>query len=100
METTKGGSIRPNKDFFALRGEVVKRYVWVADFVKGMDVLDAGCGACYGTNYLSQFTKTIIGVDSDKDALEDAHKAYPNVRCELGDVEDLHFSDKSFDAVI
>jgi SAM-dependent methyltransferase len=100
MQTTKGGSVRPKKNFYTQEGENVKRYIWVADLVKGMDILDAGCGSGYGTHYLSQFTKTIVGVDTDKDALEIARRTYPNVRCEFGDVEDLHFSDKSFDAVI
>ena len=70
MEVNKGGSLKPREDFFNLEGELVSRYVWASQFVFAMTVIDIGCGAGYGSNYLAQSgAMTVTGIDSDLEAL-------------------------------
>ena len=100
---TKGGAIRPKGSFYELEGDHVKRYLWVADFVRGKSVLDAGCGFGYGTNFLaSGIAKNIVGVDSDSEAIKFAKSTYqlPNLRLEVADVCKISFPPNSFDVVI
>ena len=58
--------------------------------------MDVGCGIGYFEEILSELN--IIGLDSSKEALEEARKR-GGKRFVLGDAENLDFPDKSFDAV-
>ena len=44
--------------------------------LKNKVVLDAGCGSGYTTNYFSQFTKEIYGIDISEKDIEEAKERY------------------------
>jgi len=48
----------------------LKRYEFARPFCVGKDVLDAGCGVGYGTAYLAETARRVVGVDVDADAIE------------------------------
>ena len=79
----------------------LKRYefarVWSAD----AEVLDAGCGAGYGSALLAQTAERVVGVDWSPDALAyaRAHYGAPNLEFVQADVLALPFRDASFDVV-
>ena len=79
----------------------LKRYEFARPFCAGKDVLDAGCGVGYGTAYLAETARRVVGVDVDADAIEYARTRYgrDNVEFVAGDLTELGFEDKSFDAV-
>jgi SAM-dependent methyltransferase len=78
----------------------LKVYKFARQFSVGKDVLDNGCGTGYGTAYLGEVAKSIVGVDISKEALRWAQKRYPNIKYLQMDVHHLEFPDNSFDFVI
>lgn len=78
----------------------LKVYKFVRQFSVSKDVLDNGCGTGYGTAFLADVTKSVVGVDISKDALRWAKKRYPNIDYRQMDVHHLEFPDNSFDFVI
>ena len=90
-----------------MRGQLVAaehlaRYRWAASFCDGRRVLDAGCGAGYGTELLNQAgAANVVGVDVSEAALTLARAAVSDgVTCEPGDVAALSYPDDSFDVVV
>jgi ubiquinone/menaquinone biosynthesis C-methylase UbiE len=78
----------------------LKVYKFAAQFVTDKDVLDSGCGTGYGTAYLVEVSRSIVGVDISKEALRWARKHYPQIDYRQMDVHHLEFPDNSFDFVI
>lgn len=78
----------------------LKVYQFLQQFSIGMDVLDSGCGTGYGTALLAEKAKSTVGVDISKPALRWARKHYPNVKFIQMNVQQLEFSDNSFDLVV
>ena len=70
----------------------------------GLRVLDAGCGAGYGTAHLASLGPTlqVVGIDHSEEALAyaRAHYAEPNLRFAHGDCLALEFPDGEFDLVV
>jgi len=68
---------------------------------KGASILDVGCG--YGRTlhelYINGY-KNLYGIDFSEKMIERAKKQYPYLRCNVQHSSDIHFKDKSFDAVI
>lgn len=83
-----------------LYNEHIARYRFTARFARGARVLDAGCGAGYGT---AQFegAASVTGIDISADAIGHAvsHYARPGVRFLRADCEAFPFADASFDLV-
>lgn len=78
------------------------RYVFAAEFVKGKDVLDIGCGVGYGSSYLlRKGAKTVTGVEISSEAVELAKAHYERAGLEFLnlDATSLPFVDNSFDVV-
>jgi SAM-dependent methyltransferase len=80
----------------------LKRYVFALPYAEGAEVLDAACGAGYGTAYLAAAAARVVGIDISADTIEYADHRYkaPNVEFRQMDVTRLDFPDKSFDAVV
>lgn len=78
------------------------RYRFVLPYLEGKDVLEVGCGTCYGMGKMLTGLKSIVGIDISLDALRYGQLAYPENRLKAvqADCEALPFPDKSFDAVI
>jgi SAM-dependent methyltransferase len=78
-----------------------KRYEFAEPYCRGRDVLDAGCGAGYGTALLGADARSAIGIDVDPDAIAYARRRYgtSNVDFRIGDVTALELDDDSVDVV-
>jgi 2-polyprenyl-3-methyl-5-hydroxy-6-metoxy-1,4-benzoquinol methylase len=92
-----------------MRGELIEaehlvRYLWASTYIEGREVLDAGCGAGYGTRILLEHgAKRCVGVDLSPEAVEGAAERYGSgqaIEFETVDIADLPFDDDSFDAVV
>ncbi len=59
-------------------------YEWIADRVRGLDVVDMACGEGYGSGVLSRRAAHVTGVDANPEAFEHARLKYsaPGVRFE------------------
>ncbi|WP_052350775.1 methyltransferase domain-containing protein [Paenibacillus gorillae] len=83
--------------------EHLSRYELACRYVNGLRVLDAACGAGYGSAMLSQAGAVeVLGVDVDSDSVRLAERDYSRagVRFATADVLALPFADEEFDAVI
>jgi SAM-dependent methyltransferase len=76
-----------------------KRYEFARPLCEGRDVLDAGCGVGYGTAFLAERARHVVGVDVDPEAIAYARRRYaaPNVEFRVGDVAALDLGDASVD---
>lgn len=79
----------------------LSRYSFAASLCAGGDVLDAACGVGYGSAFLAEHARHVLGVDIDAQSIAYARARYAldNVRFEVMDVHALQFPDASFDAV-
>jgi GT2 family glycosyltransferase/2-polyprenyl-3-methyl-5-hydroxy-6-metoxy-1,4-benzoquinol methylase len=83
--------------------EHLYRYELACKYVSGLRVLDAACGAGYGSALLKRAgASEVVGVDVDHRSIELAQRDYggESIHFEGGDVLKLPFADEAFDAVI
>ena len=82
--------------------EHVSRYLLARSWVGGAGVLDAGCGAGYGTALLAETAAEVIGLDHASEAVEYARAHYqkPRVVFQQGECSPLPFADGQFDWVV
>jgi 2-polyprenyl-3-methyl-5-hydroxy-6-metoxy-1,4-benzoquinol methylase len=95
--TTHGGSTSK-----ANAAETV-RYRLAAEFLKGVDVLDVGCGYGHGSYFFAkQGAKSVLGIDSDSKAIRYANRKYrrDNLRFELMDATRIALPPQSFKAAV
>jgi len=80
----------------------LKRYAFARPLCAGKVVLDAGCGTGYGSAYLAEAARRVVGVDVSEEALQYARERYaaPNVEFVHGDLQELAYADASFDVVV
>lgn len=80
----------------------IKRYEFAKNFVKGLKVLDAGCGIGYGSAILTEVAKEVIGVDVSEIAITEARKLHNknNLSFEIMNCKSLKFPDNYFDVVV
>jgi SAM-dependent methyltransferase len=85
-----------------LWSEHVARYAFARRYAQGLRVLDAGCGAGYGSAELAQSAALVTGIDVAAEAIEYARATYPisNVRFVAGSCTAIPFPDKSFELVV
>lgn len=82
--------------------EHVGRYLFAKDRVGGLRVLDAACGTGYGSALLARAAASVTGVDIDVATIGFAAKrwASPTTSFVVGDVGNLPFADRTFDAIV
>ncbi|MFG6495432.1 glycosyltransferase [Fictibacillus sp. UD] len=83
--------------------EHIERYRLASKFVGNLKVLDAACGAGYGTKMLELAgAEEVTGIDISEDSLNNARETYygDNITFEYGDVNQLPFPNKSYDVVV
>ena len=82
-------------------GEHVARYELALTHVEGKTVLDAACGAGYGTTILQSRAKWVTGVDLDEAAIAATRRSIDPARGEVirADATRLSFDDGHFDVV-
>src|SRR5579864_8810676 len=85
-----------------LMNEHLARYAFAARLARGKRVLDASCGAGYGSAELAKSAAWVLGVDQAEDAVEFARENYrlPNLRFVRGSVGALPHPGASFDLVV
>ena len=85
-----------------LLNEHLARYTFAARLARGKRVLDAGCGAGYGSAELARAAERVVGVDRAAEAIEyaRAHYAAANVTFEEASCESLPHADGSFELVV
>lgn len=80
-----------------------QRYLYAANYVRGLTVLDVACGEGYGSAWLARQAAQVIGVDLSVDAIAHAKSVYsaqPNLHFQQADCTALPFADASFDRVV
>ncbi len=79
----------------------LKRYEFARRWCSQADVLDAACGVGYGTAYLAETARWVVGVDLDPGAVDYARRRYggENVEFRQENVLELDLSDATFDVV-
>lgn len=83
--------------------EHYQRYNAVLNIVKGKKVLDAACGAGYGTALMASVAENVTGIDISSEAISYANTRYSdvgNARYLEASIAELPFSDNSFDVII
>jgi SAM-dependent methyltransferase len=85
-----------------LMNEHLARYAFASRLARGKRVLDAGCGAGYGSGELAKTALSVVGIDQSADAVTFARENYrlPNLRFVQGSVTNLPHPDASFDLVV
>src|SRR5262249_38493426 len=79
------------------------RYLYAAQWVAGKTVLDIACGEGYGSYYLAEVAKQVVGVDLDPETVRHASSRYlrSNLEFRCGSVEAIPVPGAaSFDAVV
>lgn len=79
----------------------LKRYEFARPLCAERDVLDAGCGVGYGSAYLADAARRVVGVDLSEDAIAYARRRYARRGVEflVADLLELPFESGSFDVV-
>lgn len=92
----------PNRMMVLSEIEHMHRYHAVKSVLKQKVVLDAACGAGYGSSIISEVADTVYGIDISEEAVNYANEHYGNdkVKYQLGSIEKLEFPDKYFDAIV
>src|SRR5947209_10327949 len=81
-----GERVIPGEVDVDLLNEHIARYAFAARLAHGKRVLDAGCGAGYGSAELAHTAQSVIGMDISAEAVEFARANYrlPNLTFEQG----------------
>jgi SAM-dependent methyltransferase len=96
-----GERLVPGEVDVDLLNEHLARYAFAARLARGKRVLDAGCGAGYGSAELAALADSVVGVDVAPEAIAfaTAHYQLPNLRFEQASCTALPNPDGSFDLV-
>ncbi|MEO7653864.1 MAG: methyltransferase domain-containing protein [Bryobacteraceae bacterium] len=102
MAEFTGERVIPGQVDADLLNEHMARYAFAARLSRRKQVLDAGCGAGYGSAELAKYAATVLGIDYSADAVEYARAEYavPNLRFEQADCAALPAADGSIDLVV
>lgn len=93
----------PNSDGLEIEAEHVHRYTIISSCLKNMKVLDAGCGTGYGSLLMSQFAKSVTGIDISNESVEWCEQNYAsqkNLSFVQGSLEKLPFGNEEFDCIV
>ena len=86
-----------------IEAEHMQRYRSVLRLIEGKKVLDAACGAGYGSALMSSVAKEVTGIDISADAVAYDNERYShitNLKYIEASIADLPFEDNSFDVII
>jgi SAM-dependent methyltransferase len=102
MPEFTGERVIPGEVDVDLLNEHLARYTFAARLARGKIVLDAGCGAGYGSAELAHSAWSVTGIDIAPEAIEFACSEYPlpNLKFEQASCTALPYSDGEFDLVV
>jgi SAM-dependent methyltransferase len=97
-----GERVIPGQVDVDLLNEHMARYAFAARLSRGKRILDAACGAGYGSAELAQAGQWVVGLDVSGDAVAHAraHYARPNLAFEQASCCELPHRDGAFDLVV
>jgi SAM-dependent methyltransferase len=97
-----GERVIPGQVDADLFNEHLARYAFAARLSRRKQVLDAGCGAGYGSAELARKAASVLGIDRSAEAIAFARAQYlaPNLRFEEADCTALPAADGSIDLVV
>jgi len=97
-----GERVIPGEVDVDLLNEHLARYTFAARLARGKRVLDAGCGAGYGSAELALEADSVVGIDRAPEAVAFASSHYPlpNLRFEQADCTAVPHPDAAFDLVV
>ncbi len=79
------------------------RYLFANQYIKGKVILDIACGEGYGSNFLSETAKKVLGVDISEESIIHASSKYlkDNLEFRQGSASSVPIKGKSiFDVII
>ena len=77
------------------------RYVWAAELVVGLDVLETACGPGLGLGHLATKARRVVGGDLDAECLRvAAHHYRGRLAMARFDAQALPYRDRQFDAIV
>lgn len=102
MAEFTGERVIPGQVDVDLLNEHLARYTFAARLARGKRVLDAGCGAGYGSAELAHSAQAVVGIDFAADAVGFARENYrlPNLWFEQGSCAAMPHRDSAFDLVV
>jgi SAM-dependent methyltransferase len=97
-----GERLIPGEVDIDLLNEHMARYHFAVRLARGKRVLDAGCGAGYGSAELADVAESVVAVDIAPEAIAyaRAHYPFPNLSFEQASCTELPFGDGAFDLVV
>jgi SAM-dependent methyltransferase len=97
-----GERLIPGQVDVDLLNEHMARYTFAARLARGKRVLDAGCGAGYGSAELAHTAHSVVALDLAPEAIDFARSHYllPNLIFEQGSCTALPHPDNTFDLVV
>jgi ubiquinone biosynthesis O-methyltransferase len=97
-----GERLIPGEVDIDLLNEHMARYNFAARLARGKRVLDAGCGAGYGSAELARVAERVTGIDIAPEAVEFARAHYerPNLAFQQASCTELPFDGAAFDLVV
>jgi SAM-dependent methyltransferase len=97
-----GERVIPGEVDIDLMNEHLARYTFAARLARGKRVLDAGCGAGYGSAELAHAALNVTGIDCALEAVRFARANYrlPNLQFEQATCTSLPHGDSVFDLVV
>jgi SAM-dependent methyltransferase len=97
-----GERVIPGQVDVDLLNEHLARYTFASRLARGKRVLDAGCGAGYGSAELAHSAQAVVGIDYAADAVGFAREHYrlPNLCFEQGSCDAIPHRDSSFDLIV
>jgi SAM-dependent methyltransferase len=97
-----GERVIPGQVDADLLNEHLARYAFAARLSRRKQVLDAACGAGYGSAEMARTAASVLGIDCSAEAIESARVEYsfPNLRFEQADCLALPAGDASIDLVV
>ena len=103
-EFEKNTWARLTEHYVSLSGRITQQASTVAlDAIgvgSGMMLLDVACGPGYVAAEATKRGAKSIGIDFSADMVDVAREQFPDIRFEVGDAQQLAFTDKSFDSII
>ena len=96
-----GERLIPGQTDPGLFNEHFARYVYARMFAAGRTVLDTGCGVGYGSSYLAECARSVVGLDNDARTIQYARSRYcrSNTHYIVGDCKSLPFGRGAFELV-
>ena len=102
MAEFTGERVIPGQVDVDLLNEHMARYTFAARLARGKRVLDAGCGAGYGSAELANAAESVVGIDLAREAIDFARAQYSahNLTFEQASCEALPYADSTYDLVV